>query len=89
MLIASFAAGGLGQSLLSAAGPAGGDQRSAAVAGIAPGWSDGQGIVPVKPQVKATPGHERGVRVKLPLLLGAVGLAWLAGGLARRPGFRR
>jgi hypothetical protein len=55
----------------------------------ASGWSDTQGIMPVKPQIGAASGYERGVRVKLPVLVGAVAAASLAALVASRSRFRR
>jgi hypothetical protein len=86
-MIASVATAGAGRWGLPA--PANGDQRSATMATIAPGWSHTQGVMPVKPQIEAASGYERGVRVKLPLLLGAVAAALLAAVGARRSRLRR
>jgi hypothetical protein len=72
VVIAGLALAGAGRSDPSAGAVAGGDGGPATTAVVAPGWGDDQGVIPVKPQIDAASGSERGIRVKLPVLLGAV-----------------
>lgn len=88
-MIASVAAAGAGQSEPSVPAPPGGDSGSAAVTAMASGWSGAEGMMPVQPQIRVTSAYERGVRVKLPVLVGAVAAASLAAGAVSRGGFRR
>jgi hypothetical protein len=89
VMIVGVAAAGAGRPDPSSPAPVGGDPRSAAVVVGASGWSDIQGIMPVKPQIGAASGYQRGVRVKLPVLVGAVATASLAAVVAGRSRFRR
>lgn len=82
-------AAGQGRSGPWASAPATGDPRSASIAASASGWSDTRGIMPIQPRIAAAPAYERGVRVKLPVLVGAVAAASLAAVVALRNGFRQ
>jgi hypothetical protein len=87
VMIAGVAMAGAGRSGPSAPGPAG-DPLSPAMAASVSGPVT-QGIMPVQPQIEAASGYQRGVRVKLPVLLGAVAATSLAGVVASRSRFRR
>lgn len=87
-MIAGVATAGAGQAGPPAPGPAGGDPQSPAMAARASGPIS-QGIMPVEPQIEAASGYQRGVRVKLPVLLGAFATASLAAAVASRSRFLR
>lgn len=89
VMIASVAAAGAEQSEPSVPGPAGGHSGSAAGAAMASGWSGTEGMIPVEPQIRVTSTYERGVRVKLPVLVGVVAVASLAAAVVGRRGLRR
>ena len=78
-----------GRSAPSAPAAAGSDPRAADMAATVSGWSGSHGIVPVQPKVEAASTYERGVRVKLPVLIGAVAAALLGAVVPHRSGFRR
>ena len=78
VVIAGLALAGTGHSDPSAGAVPGGDRGAAASAVVAPGWGDDQGVIPLKPQIDTASGSERGIRVKLPVLLGAVAAVALA-----------
>jgi hypothetical protein len=88
-IVMGVAAAGAGLSGPSAPASAGDDPRSAAMAATASGWSGTQGIMPVQPRIDGAAAYERGVRVKLPVLVGAVAAALLAAVVPHRSGFRR
>lgn len=52
-------------------------------------WSGTQGIMPVQPHLEAASAQERGVRIKFPVLVGAVAAASLAAVVVSWSGFRR
>jgi hypothetical protein len=88
VMIVGIAAVGAGQSEPSASASA---DRNPLPGGAASarGWSATEGIVPVQARVETVSGYERGVRLKVPVLAGAVGAALLASVVASRSGFRR
>jgi hypothetical protein len=88
-MIVGLATVGVGRSVPSASATAGPDPRSAAIAVSASGWYGTDGIMPAQPRIEAASGYERGVRVKVPVLVGTVAAASLAAALARRTGLRR
>lgn len=78
-----------GRSGPSAPAAAGGDARTADMAASLSGWSGGHGIMPVQPKIKAAAASERGVRVRLPVPVGAVAAALLGAVVPHRSRFRR
>jgi hypothetical protein len=88
VMIVGVAAAGGGRSGPSTPTTAAGDHRSADMAASVSGWSATHGIMPVQPKIEAGSAYERGVRVKLPVLVGAVAAALLAA-VPHRCGFRR
>ena len=77
-----------GRSAPSAPAAAGSDPRTADMAASVSGWSGSHGIMPVQPTIEAASAYERGVRVKLPVLVGAVAAALLGAVVPHRSGFR-
>lgn len=86
VMIVGIAATGAGRS--GSPAPAGGEPPAALTAS-ASAWSGTQGIMPVQPHIEAASAYERGVRVKLPVLVGAVAAAAVAAVAVSRGGFRR
>ena len=89
VMIVGIAATGSGRAAPSSPAPGGGEPSPNVIAVSNPGWSGFQGIMPVQPRIEQAAGYERGARVKVPVLIGAVAAASLAFVVARRSGFRR
>ena len=84
--ITATGAGWVGASTLA---PGGGEPSPNAIAVSDPGWSRFQGIMPVQPRMDPASGSERGIRVRVAVLISAMAAASLAFAVARRTGFCR
>ncbi len=80
---------GVGRSGPAALAPVSGDSLSAAIAVSASAGYGTDAVMPTRLQIDAASGYERGVRVKLPVLVATVAAASLAGAVTRRTGLRR
>jgi hypothetical protein len=80
---------GAGRSGSSAIAQTTGLPESATVEADAWGLSGPHGIMPIQPRAEAAPAYERGVRVKVPVPVGAVAAALLTAAVVNRIGFLR